>query len=302
MRITAHSFVFVTATMLSACKERTPELIPRVAEPTPVVLHDAGATSGDSSPTPTAIAIPTATATGPTGVIAGTVFLDGPMPAPEPLTVPPSSASNPGCRDAARRYALPFDVVTPGPFAGALVTAEARAPGLGEPVRRRIAVRDCDITPRYIFAKENDVVLLGLDSQRSHLPHVGGIGATIDQLLIRGQPDRELNFPNPGTFPVQMRDLPEFVGAMVYRMRQRFIETTDAVGHFRIADVPVGDVPVNAWYPGTVAARSIAAVRVGQTTTLEFHLRPAPRGRTPVEGIRHSDGTVRTDAGVIIPQ
>lgn len=295
----------VVTTLLSGCKERTPELLPRVPEPTqsPVVT-DAQQAPNDS---PTAVAQPTPNdpqnvVAGPTGTIEGTVYLDGPMPAAEQLTVPPSSRSNPGCQDAARRYALPFDITTPGLFPGALVTVEARAPGLGSPARRRLSVRDCDVTPRYIFAKENDTILIGLDSQRSHLPHIGGTGSTIDQLLIRGMADRELNFQSPGTFPVQFRDLPEFVGAMIYRMRQRFIETTDSSGHFRITDVPVGEFPINAWYPGTSPRTQRVTVRAGESTTVEFHLVPVARGRAPVQGIRHSDGTVRTPTGEIIPQ
>ncbi len=301
MTITPQTVVALAlTTLLSACKERTPELLPRPIEPQVEVVRDAGAAPLEDSGSATVAIQPTTR--GPTGVIEGTVFLDGPLPAPEVLTVPASSRSNPGCADAARRYATPFDVSTPGLFPGALVTAEARAEGLGSPAQRRFSVRDCDVTPRYIFAKENDTIVMGLDSQRSHLPHIGGTGSTIDQLLIRGQPDRELTFSNPGTFPLQFRDLPEFVGAMIYRMRQRFIETTDASGHFRINDVPVGEVPVNAWYPGTIAARSVATVRAGETTTLVFHLHAAPRRGTRPVGIRYPDGTVRTDAGVIIPQ
>ncbi len=230
------------------------------------------------------------------------MLLDGPLPAVERLELPAAFQSVPGCADAARRYSQPFEVSTPGPFPGALVSAEARAPGLGPPVTRRLVVRDCDVAPRFVFAKENDPVFLATESRRPHLPTIVGSGATIDQLLIPGQPDRPLQFPSPGTFPVRIRDLPEFVGAMVYRLRQRFIDTTDVQGRFRIADVPVGSVAVNAWYPGTIASRQVAVVSAGQVTRLEFHLVAAPIRREPVVGIRHPDGTVRTDSGVIIPQ
>ncbi len=239
---------------------------------------------------------------GPTGTIEGVVLLDGPLPAPERLELPAAFQGVAGCGDAARRYAQRFDISSPGPFPGALVAAEARAPGLGPPVPRRLIVRDCDITPRFVFAKENDPVLLGTEGRRPHLPTIVGSGAMIDQLLIPGQPDRTLQFPSPGTYPVRIRDLPEFVGAMIYRLRQRFIDTTDVQGRFRIAEVPVGRVTVNAWYPGAIASQQVATVSAGQVARLEFHLVPAPVHREPVVGIRHPDGTVRTDSGVIIPQ
>lgn len=239
---------------------------------------------------------------GPTGIIEGIVRLDGPLPAPQPLELPAAFSGKRGCPDAARRYAQMFDVTSPGPIAGALVSAEARAPGLGAPVVRRITVRDCDVVQRYLFAKENDVIELETTAHSPHLPVIVGTGETINQLLIPGQNPRQLVFTTPGQFPITFRDLPPFVGAMVYRLRQRFIDTTDVQGHFRITDVPVGDVTVHAWMPGAMESRGTATVRAGQTTTLDFHLSPAPAPRQPVQGVRHNDGTVRTPSGQIIPQ
>lgn len=239
---------------------------------------------------------------GPTGTIEGLVRIEGPLPAPQPIELPAAFSGKRGCADAARRYAQVFDVSSPGPIAGVLVAVEARAPGLGTPVVRRITVRDCDVVPRYLFAKENDIIELETIAHEPHLPVIVGTGETIHQLLIPGQSPRRLVFPSPGQFPITFRDLPPFVGAMVYRLRQRFIDTTDVQGHYRITEVPVGTVVVHAWIPGAVESRGTAVIRAGETTTLNFNLSPAPVPRPPVQAIRHRDGTVRTPSGQIIPQ
>jgi hypothetical protein len=239
---------------------------------------------------------------GPTGTIEGIVRIEGPLPAPQALELPAAFSGKRGCADAARRYAQVFDVSSPGPLGGVLVSAEARAPGLGTPVVRRITVRDCDVVQRYLFAKENDIIELETIAHAPHLPVIVGTGETINQLLIPGQNPRPLVFSTPGQFPITFRDLPPFVGAMVYRLRQRFIDTTDVQGHFRITEVPVGSVVVHAWIPGAVESRGTAVVRAGETTTLDFRLSPAPVPRQPVQGVRHNDGTVRTPSGQIIPQ
>lgn len=239
---------------------------------------------------------------GPTGTIEGTVFLDGPIPAGDPIELPAAFLGRRGCPDAARRYAQPFDITTPGPLGGVLVAAEARAPGLGPVVTRRIVVRDCDVAQRFIFAKENDIIELEAASRTPHLPVIVGAGESINQLLIPGQTPRRLVFPQPGEFPLTFRDLPEFVGAMVYRLRQRFIDTTDVAGRYRITDVPVGTININAWIPGARPSQLSVVVTAGQTTRQDFHLTAAPRQRQPVQGVRHNDGTVRTPTGQIIPQ
>lgn len=265
--------------------------------------RDAGVAEGDGgtfgvAPVPGAGA-PVA---GPTGTIEGTVYLDGPIPAGDPIELPAAFLGKRGCPDAARRYAQPFDITTPGPLGGVLVAVEARAPGLGPVVTRRIVVRDCDVTPRFVFAKENDIIELESTSRTPHLPVIVGSGESINQLLLPGQSPRRLVFPQPGEFPLTFRDLPEFVGAMIYRLRQRFIDTTDVAGHYRITDVPVGTVNINAWIPGARPSQLSVVVTAGQTARQDFHLLAAPRPRQPVQGIRHNDGTVRTPSGQIIPQ
>jgi hypothetical protein len=239
---------------------------------------------------------------GPTGTIEGVVRIEGPLPAATPIELPSTFAAKRGCADAARRYAQAFDVSSPGPIGGALVSAEARAPGLGPVVTRTITVRDCDVAQRYIFAKENDIIELESIAHDPHLPVVVGTGESINQLLIPRQNPRRLVFTSPGQYPITFRDLPPFAGAMIYRLRQRFIDTTDVQGHYRITDVPVGTVIVHAWIQGAVESRGTAVVTAGQTTQLDFRLNPAPVARPPVQGVRHNDGTVRTPTGQIIPQ
>jgi hypothetical protein len=235
---------------------------------------------------------------GPTGTIEGTVYLDGPIRrSTTRLEVPPAWRNNPGCRDAALRYSQPFDISEPGPMPGALVFAEAREISPGPVREHRIIVRDCDIVPRITFATHRDRIVFHADTRMNHIPRILGVeGATIARVLVPGQPDLEVPTPTPGRYPITVQDLPEWVGGMLWVLGNRFIDTTDVQGHFRITDVPVGQVPVNAWYLGTTEAREIVTVRANQTTRVDFHLRqlpprPAPPPQAPVQ-----------DAGIPVPQ
>jgi hypothetical protein len=229
---------------------------------------------------------------GPLGSIEGTVYLDGPIRRGAPINVTGAWASRPACRDAALRYAWPFDTTTPGVFPGALVAAEARTDAPPAAVDRVMTFRDCDIVPRVLFAREGDRILFHADTRENHLPHITGSGASIDQVLIPGQADQEKHLPGPGRYPVAARDLPEFVGAVLFVLPNRFIDTSDVQGHFRIADVPVGNVLVHAWYPGTEEARNVVAVAEGQVAHVEFHLHQAaePHAAPPAR-----------DAGIPVP-
>lgn len=212
---------------------------------------------------------------GPAGTVEGVVYLDGPIRRGPAIPVQPAWQNRPGCRDAALRYAWPFDATTPGVFPGALVAAEAHAAAPATPQSRVMTFRDCDITPRALFSREGDRILFRADTRQNHLPHITGSGASIDQVLIPSQGDQERRISGPGRYPVTVRDLPEFVGAVLFVLPNRFIDTTDTVGHFRIADVPVGNVVVHAWYPGTAEARNVVAITAGHTSTVDFHLQQA---------------------------
>jgi len=262
----------------AACSHRAAPVTPHPA----AAAHDAGtmAAAPDVAPPHP---------TGPTGNVEGTVFLDGPIRRGPPIQVPNAWQSHPGCRDAALRYAWPFDTTTPGVFPGALVAAEAHSDAPPHAIDRVMTFRDCDINPRALFAREGDRILFHADTRQNHLPHIQGSGSTIDQVLIPGQSDQEKHLPGPGRFPVTARDLPEFIGALLFVLPNRFIDTSDTQGHFRLTDVPVGNVVVHAWYPGTVEARNVVAITEGHTSTVEFHLHqapeePQPHGPTPDAG------------------
>lgn len=234
---------------------------------------------------------------GPTGTIEGTVYLDGPIRRVSlRLEVRPAWRNNPGCRDAALRYSQPFDVMRPGPFPGALVAAEAResAPA---PVRDRVFVfRDCDVIPRVMFATQRDRIVFHPDTRLHHVPRIVGPGiqSPIAQVLIPGQPDQEKDIPRPGRYLITVQDLPEWVGAMLFVLPNRFIDQTDAQGRFRITEVPVGEVRVHAWYPGATEDQTTVTVRPGETTRVDFHLRQLPPAPPP------SSSTVR-DTGIPVP-
>ncbi len=209
------------------------------------------------------------------------MYLDGPIRRGPPITLAAAWQNHPGCRDAAMRYSWPFDTTTPGVFPGALVAAEAHTDVAPTPVTRLMKFRDCDIIPRALFAREGDRILFHPDTTQNHLPHITGSGASIDQVLIPAQGDQERRIPGPGRYPVTVRDLPEFVGAVLFVLPNRFIDTTDSLGHFRITDIPVGNVVVHAWYPGTAEVRNVVAITAGTTSTVEFHLRQAAEPPPP---------------------
>jgi hypothetical protein len=285
----AGSLAFATGALLvcTACSHRNAESPRPDAHVTPAApAHDARTTTDAA----TADAAPVVPA-GPSGTIEGSVFLDGPIRRGPAIQVPSAWQNHPGCRDAALRYAWPFDTTTPGPFAGALVAAEAHTSAPVHPVDRVMTFRDCDIVPRALFAREGDRILFHPDTRQNHLPHITGSGASIDQVLIPGQADQEKRLPGPGRYPVTVRNLPEFVGGLLFVLPNRFIDTSDTQGHFRITDVPVGNVVVHAWYPGAVEARNVVAVRANETAQVEFHLHQAP-SETPNPPSRGDAGPV----------
>jgi hypothetical protein len=213
---------------------------------------------------------------GPTGSIEGRVFLDGPIQRGQPIQVAAAWTSHIGCRDAALRYAQPFDVTQPGPFPGALVFADAHEQAPPVPQDRQMVFRDCDILPRALFAHVHDRILFHPDTRVQILPHVVGGGAAIDRLLIPGQPDVEIHVPGAGIFPVTVRTLPDWVGSRLYVLGNRFIDTTDTAGHYRITDVPPGHVLVHAWYPGATESHIVVDVRANETASADFHVHQAP--------------------------
>ena len=284
----AGSMALVAGAFLAACSHRDPAPAASVTHP-PIRLRDASAatTTPVSDAAPAVPAVPT----GPTGTVEGTVFLDAPIRRSPPIAIPTAWQSHVGCRDAALRYAWPFDTTTPGAFPGALVAAEAHTDAPIRPVDRVMSFRDCDINPRALFARVGDRIIFHADTRQNHLPHITGSGSTIDQVLIPGQADQEKHLPNPGRFPVTARDLPEFVGALLFVLPNRFIDTTDVAGHFRITDVPVGNVVVHAWYPGTGDVREVVAITEGHTSTVQFHLHQAPEPSAQPQG----------DSGIAVP-
>jgi hypothetical protein len=209
------------------------------------------------------------------------VILDGPIRRNPALTVPPAWRDNRGGREAALRYSQPFEISEPGPMPGALVAAEARSDSPAPVRERRITFRDCDVVPRVTFATTSDRIVFHADTQLSHLPRLVGVESPILQALLPGQPDQVKTVPGPGSYPIVVSDLPEWAGGMLFVLANRFIDTTDVQGRFRLENVPVGNVTVHAWYLGTDEAREVVSVREGETTRVEFHLRQAPPRPTP---------------------
>jgi hypothetical protein len=145
---------------------------------------------------------------------------------------------------------------------------------------------------RVIFATLRDRIYFHADTRETHLPHIDGSEAVIDQALIPGQADLQRNVPRAGVYPVTVRSMPQFVRSALFVLPNRFIDTTDAQGHYRLSDVPVGNVVINAWYPGARPERVVVAIQAGQTATAYFHMHQEPERRAPPAG----------DSGIPAPQ
>ncbi len=264
---------FQTTLALASCARPQP----RIPRPNAPALDAARATDATTDATIRApeVYVPPR-APGPTGTIEGSVSLDGEVRRGPAIVPGPTWQGHPGCREAAMRYAAPFDISTAGPFPGALVAAEALESELPTPRDRRIEFHECDITPRFIVAHVRDRIFFHTSARTPLLPSIVGGGQVIDQLLIPGSGDQERHVRGPGRYPIAVRTLPEWVQTVLLVMANRYFDQTNDQGHFRITDVPVGNVTVHAWYPGTLEQRVVVAVRANETATADFHLRQAP--------------------------
>lgn len=235
--------------------------------------------SSDTHPptTPTAPA-PAATPapSGPTGAVEGIVSLTGTLPPPHPAVVDPETARRAGCEEAGRDYyGNYFGVTAPGAMPEAIVTVDAHTTAR-PPVRRRMAIfRDCSIVPRILAVALGDTLVLRSETSQHHLPKVDGQGATIAQLLRRGE-DQEKFIERPGRYILHSVNFPTWMQTPLVVTPNPFYDQTDREGHFRIEHLPPGTYTMHAWFPNTTPVDASVTIRANETAHQNFSLTPLP--------------------------
>lgn len=279
------STAFFGALALLACnRAREPGTASTAASHT--ASTDAGAPRAHAPTAPTARA---------TGVLEGTVTVTAPLPPPRPLTLDAETARRPGCDRAANEYyANVFGVTAPGALPEAIVTVDARTDEELPPRRRYAFFRDCHIAPRILAMGLGDELFLRSETGEVHLPKVDGLGATIAQMLSRGE-DQQKHVQRPGRYILHSVNFPNWMQTPLVVTPNRFYDQTDRVGHYRIERVPAGTYTAHAWFPGATPVNLTVTVRAGETTTQNFSITPLP-----AEQIRPNQPEV-IDAGAVIP-
>ncbi|MEZ4409872.1 MAG: carboxypeptidase-like regulatory domain-containing protein [Polyangiales bacterium] len=282
--IPASTTLALTTLLALGCNRRPSEPAAR-----PPVTHDAGVT------TPTSRDAEAVAPSGPTGSVEGVVRLTGPVPQPTPLNADVETMNRPGCRAAAYEYyARPFGVTEPGPLPEAIVTVDARAPGRPPPPRNRYAnFHDCTIEPRILAMSLNDRLILHAETNQHHLPKVDGMGATIAQLLNRGE-DQEPHVVRPGRYILHSVNFPNWMQTPLVVTPNWFYDQTNREGRFRVDHLPPGTYTMHAWFPGARAVDATVTITANGVAHQDFALTPLPPGE-------YRPPQPPADAGPIIP-
>ena len=181
-----------------------------------------------------------------------------------------------GIRPTGRlHYGNYFGVTAPGPMAEAIVTVDAHTT-VRPPERRRMAIfRDCSIVPRILAMALGDTLVLRSETAQHHLPKVDGQGATIAQLLQRGE-DQEKTLERPGRYILHSVNFPTWMQTPLVVTPNPFYDQTDREGHYRIEHLPPGTYTMHAWFPNTTPVDASVTIRAGETAHQNLAITPVP--------------------------
>lgn len=235
----------------------------------------------------------------PTGIIEGTIRLNGPLPPPRPVPLDAEWARRQGCAEAARGvYANAFPITAPGPLPWAVVLVNVpREHNVRTPApRNRVATwRDCSITPPVLLMSLNDRLTLHAETDQHHLVKVDGMGSTIAQMLNRNE-DQEKPILRPGRYILHSVNYPNWMQSPLIVTPNVLYDQSNTEGRYRIVGVPAGEATVHAWYPNARDTQATVTVRAGEVTTQDFVLNPVP-----TQEIVPLQPPVAADAGPAIP-
>lgn len=204
---------------------------------------------------------------GPYGIVEGTVKVDG-GPMPETGLNPPPDT----CPEAAVAYARTGRVDAKGMLGDALVTVTGYHAFVPPPSHAvEVTIKGCAYDRRlYDVTFGQPIDVRDLDD-KPYLPHLEGARAdALRVTLPHGAPIRISPLePRPMVLVEDM--LHPWMVAPVFVLKYPTHTTTTLDGHFRIENVPVGHVAVNAFHPGlsTVPKREVD-VKAGEVTKVDF--------------------------------
>jgi hypothetical protein len=234
------------------------------------------------------------------GVLIGRVRLAAEAPLPEYAAsdlyrVPmhsDSGAAPAACAEANERARRPVALTDDGLLSGIVVAASdfthARSGRRARTVHHRVAIRDCQLQPTVIAARDGDWLEIENQDDYPFSPLLGpafrpeplGKGRVLKIPIAGGRVDSLLCTPHA---PCGRADIVSF--------RHPVFAVTDATGHFRIPNFPDSElVRVTAWHPLFEASENFTWVEPGHTETLELVIKPKerflPAGTAPTTAAR----------------
>lgn len=147
-----------------------------------------------------------------------------------------------------------------------------------------VAIRNCRLTPALIVASAGDKLNVLNDTDHPFFLSMGEEG--VQQVLLAHK-TRERNLTAGGltmgcgfATPCGRTD--------VFVMHHAVHTVTDAAGHYRITNIPVGeDVKIHAWHPlFHPATATVRIERAGEVVRRDLEVRPNPMAPPPPEAPR----------------
>jgi len=143
-----------------------------------------------------------------------------------------------------------------------------------QPQVRDVRIERCRLTPRLVVAVRGDTLRVTNTGDYPFLPTMGD--SPFLRALTRGQ-HRDFALDQGGVRSLGCGFAAPCGRTEIVVVYHPVFAVTDATGHFRMENVPVGDHLVfHAWHPLFEEATATADVREGEVAHVELVMRPAP--------------------------
>ncbi|MCU0691034.1 MAG: carboxypeptidase-like regulatory domain-containing protein [Polyangiaceae bacterium] len=257
---------------------------PHATHPDPATLQGVGSTMQRIKTVPMASAIPVPAASveaavnpgklpaynGPTGAIEGVIRMRGALPGDVSLALPPS------CREAQAVYGKLFREGKGRTVADVLVAVtgyDAYVPAKSNAVR--VEIRDCAFDRRTVAVTFGQRILaVNVDDKQSYIPVLEGEHAPAQLVATPGNDGVPLFPRQVGRYVLADGMNRRWMHAEVFVLKYATHAVTDIEGRYRIDQIPVGDVRVDALLPAINATAGKAVkVRAGAATRVDLALK-----------------------------
>jgi hypothetical protein len=215
---------------------------------------------------------------GPSATIIGTVRLAPGVELPRypesPMISAQHAALPPGCTPAQDSDREPVHLVAGRGLTGVLIALSEFSGSMPEnvPETHELVIRDCRLTPPLIAGTRGDRIHLVNETDYPYFPNLGG---GLLQALLHGH-SRDVELGQAGHRTLQCTFGASCGRAEIMTTYHPLHAVTDDDGHYRIENVPVGQLHVNAWHPLFAETRQIVTLRAGETRTVDLVISPAP--------------------------